>query len=144
MKILQFYIPLWAAIGYNTYCYVTVYRAMKTLISGLSSLSDSDAMGNIKNIKRLMYYPMILVICWFFGTLNRLQAILSPDDPVIWLTVLHILLGSLQGLFNAVVYGISGPVKRLILKTCCPCLPISYQLAKEDRQIELRQQGLSS
>ena len=58
-------------------------------------MSDVDRLNQIKLIKKLKYYPMILVVCWSFGTLNRLYNIVVPDDPSLWLTILHMLFGSL-------------------------------------------------
>jgi hypothetical protein len=65
---------------------------------------------------------MVLIVCWTFGTINRFYKFLEPDNPDLTLTILHVSLGSLQGLLNAIIYGISGPVKAHIIKSCCPCL----------------------
>ena len=83
---------------------------------------DEDKRRRLKLIKRLKYYPFILIICWVFGTINRIYNFAEPEDPLLWLTIIHVTLGSINGLFNAIVYGISGPVKYHIIRSCFPCL----------------------
>ena len=62
-------------------------------------------------IRRLQFYPLILVVCWFWGTVNRLQNAFSPDNAVYWLYFLQGTFRSLQGLLNAVAYGTQPQVR---------------------------------
>jgi len=57
----------------------------------------------------MVYYPMVLVGCYFFGTISRIQQIFGP--PVFALVILHTIGMSSQGTFNALVYGLSPSVK---------------------------------
>jgi len=63
-------------------------------------------------IKRLKLYPLILVVCWFWATINRLQNAFNPNNEVFWLYVLQVLFRSLQGLLNCVAYGLQPNVRR--------------------------------
>ena len=64
-------------------------------------------------IRRLQFYPLILVICWFWGTVNRLQNAFSPDNAVYWLYFMQGTFRSLQGLLNAVAYGAQPQVREV-------------------------------
>jgi hypothetical protein len=81
-------------------------------------------------IKRLKWYPIILIVCWIFGTIGRIYNFTSPREPAVWLTILAVFFGAINGLLNAIVYGISGPVKVLIIKSCCPCFG-TYEKKKD-------------
>jgi hypothetical protein len=94
--------------------------------------TTEEGKRQLKLIKRLKFYPMILIVCWIFGTINRVYLFVAPNDPQAWLTILHVFFGSINGLFNAIVYGISGPVKVLIVKTCCPCFAPRKKKKQED------------
>ena len=121
--ILQFYVPLWIAFGFNTYCYFRVYRVINVLLQNLEGRKDDDRYRKLKLIKRLRFYPIILVFCWTAGTIHRLYSLANPEEPLLWMAILTILFGSLQGLLNAIVYGFSGPVKEVIKDACFPCFP---------------------
>ena len=100
-RMFEFYIPLWIAIIYNSYAYYKVIKWLK--------LTMQDNMDN-RIIKRFMAYPMILFFCWFFASYNRIHTLFYKESMV--LNVLHRLFGSLQGLLNAIIYGMNQNVRR--------------------------------
>jgi len=110
MRFIQFYVPLWIAIGFNVYAYVKVVRFIKKYIS--TTLE-------IRFIHRLKYYPLVLVICWTFATINRIYNIFGKEVPS--LTFLHVTFGGLQGLLNAFVYGANDQVKQVWKDKLCCC-----------------------
>jgi len=111
MRFVQFYIPLWIAIGFNIYAYIKVVRFIKKYIS--TTLE-------IRFIHRLKYYPIVLVICWTFATVNRIYNIFGKE--ILALTFLHVTLGGLQGLLNAFIYGTNDQVKQVWKERICCCL----------------------
>jgi hypothetical protein len=100
MRFIQFYIPLWFAIIYNFKIYLQVIAFLKTYC-------ERDT--NHFLIRRLRLYPLILVICWSWATINRLYNFVGKE--VFILNFLHIFFGSLQGFLNACVYGLTKSVR---------------------------------
>jgi len=112
MRLFEFYLPLWGIIYYNIYVYIR-------LIHYLNSIN-----ANV-GLKRLALYPLILVICWFFPTLHRIESFFRDDSQ--FLNAMHNISESLQGILNAILYGMNENVrfewkKYLILKDWCLCL----------------------
>mmetsp|Transcript_16181 Transcript_16181/g.55297 ORF Transcript_16181/g.55297 Transcript_16181/m.55297 type:complete len:271 (-) Transcript_16181:1141-1953(-) len=96
-----FYGPVWCAIVYNGY----VYTRCIIVLRRLSSVASDEAAFKLRRtIQRLMYYPLILVIGWTPGTINRLQQLVHPKHPVFALYVLTVLSRSLIGFFNALAF----------------------------------------
>ena len=61
----------------------------------------------------MQLYPLILIFCWFWATINRIHGIFESKSPF-WLQALHIFFGNLQGLLNAFVYGFTDKVKSIL------------------------------
>lgn len=110
LGLLEFYIPLWIAIFYN-------HNAYKSIVK---HLSDSMSESTEKKIaERLSIYPKILVICWFFPTINRIWSIFF--GPSALLNILHAFFGSWQGFLNAIAYGMTDSVKEILRsRNWCP------------------------
>ncbi|EKX55538.1 hypothetical protein GUITHDRAFT_99314 [Guillardia theta CCMP2712] len=109
LRFVQFYIPLWIVIGYNVWNISTLIFHLRGLV--LSTQDDSQANTDLQVFWRLALYPVILIICWFFGTINRIYNSLHPDEPIFALYFLHKFFGSMQGFFNFLVYGMSTAVR---------------------------------
>jgi len=106
---LLFYGPLWSCIAFNAYAYYLTEKKMKSMFE----TQDAEMPDKYKAlIKRLKLYPLILVVCWFWATINRLQNAFNPNNEVFWLYVLQVLFRSLQGLLNCVAYGLQPNVRR--------------------------------
>ncbi len=56
-------------------------------------------------IRPLQAYPFIYLALSVFLLINRIQNAVKPGQPVFALVILHALSSPLQGLVNAVVYG---------------------------------------
>ncbi len=113
LRFLFFYFPLWSAIIFNAWTYYVTITTMKNI---LMTQETSDKSSDIPNkykklIARLKLYPLVLVICWFWGTINRLQNAISPSHPQFWLFLLQVLGSHSQGWMNAVVYGLNPGVR---------------------------------
>ena len=80
-------------------------------------LGDGDGGGaemrlrNLKSMRRLGTFPLILVGCWFFATVNRVYELFDAP-PSLLLYVLQVVTSSLMGLLNALVYGMAPSVRR--------------------------------
>jgi hypothetical protein len=116
-RLLLFYLPLWSAIGFNAYVYYIVSRAIGELF-GRSKSAGGTAISRWeippkyeKLIRRLRMYPLILVFCWFFATINRVQNLFAPGDPSFALFFVTALFRGMQGMLNALVYGFNPLVR---------------------------------
>ena len=112
LRILTFYGPLWIVIYYVIFVYLRF----------MHHLSGIDA--NVV-IRRLAWYPLVLVICWFFPTLHRIESFFNSDSG--FLNAIHNISESLQGILNSIIYGMNDNVryewkKYLILNNWCLCL----------------------
>mmetsp|Transcript_10616 Transcript_10616/g.25966 ORF Transcript_10616/g.25966 Transcript_10616/m.25966 type:complete len:800 (-) Transcript_10616:247-2646(-) len=99
-RFFQFYLPLWAVMGYNIQMYMSVREALNE-VRGIS--------GNT-----LLYFPIILVFCWFFGSINRIQNIISPERPKSWLFMLQVIFGNSQGFWHFLAYSSTPPVRQAL------------------------------
>jgi hypothetical protein len=121
-RMVQFYIPLWLVVGYCTYVYINVYRRLK----------ESRDVGSAKLMTRIMYYPLVLVVCFLPASINRVVEVflmpqLNSDNPsqrlntyIFIMTLLHVFFTSLFGVSNAIVYGLTPVVReRVREKLCC-------------------------
>lgn len=43
-----------------------------------------------KFVKRLVWYPAVLIVSWTFATINRVQNAAHPDHPIFGLFLLHV------------------------------------------------------
>ena len=83
--------------------YWRVGKIIKYSLEAQNSVNE-EMTSKMNKVKRLKYFPLCLIIAWFFGTVNRIYLFASPDDPSLELNILHNLFGFLSGFFNAVVY----------------------------------------
>jgi hypothetical protein len=109
-RLFIFYLPLWAAISFNAYTYFVTIRSMSNLFKSRGEESAMPAKYK-KLIQRLALYPLILVGCWFFATINRIHNFFAPEDPIFWLFFLQVVGQSLQGSLNALAYGLNPNVR---------------------------------
>eukprot|EP00471_Norrisiella_sphaerica_P007328 CAMPEP_0184481368 /NCGR_PEP_ID=MMETSP0113_2-20130426/2924_1 /TAXON_ID=91329 /ORGANISM="Norrisiella sphaerica, Strain BC52" /LENGTH=112 /DNA_ID=CAMNT_0026860465 /DNA_START=916 /DNA_END=1254 /DNA_ORIENTATION=- len=65
--------------------------------------------NSVKTLAHMVFYPMVLVVCFIFGTINRIQSIF--ERPIYEIVILHAIFQSSQGTLNAIVYGTTPSVK---------------------------------
>ena len=138
-RVLQLYLPLWVAMGYVAYVYYHIVKTIKSVIEaqreadaaqqgggagspGGAGSGDGAAAARqqLKMIRRLQFYPVIMLVCWFFPTLNRLQNVFA-DKPSFTLSVLAVSFSSLQGFFNAAAYGLTPSVTTRVAQAFREC-----------------------
>lgn len=118
-RMLLFYVPIWVAVGFNCYVYYKVIRIIRLVTRNQVGAAD---LGKVLSmINRLKLYPLILIVCWIMPTVNRFQNLADPGNPVVWLACTAVGLSSLQGMWNALVYGFTPGVKAALRKAlpCC-------------------------
>jgi len=97
-------------IIYCAYVYINVYRISKEL----QKADPHSARANIAT--KLIAYPLVLVICWFWGTVNTLQNSFDSYPGYLWLNGLHIFFAASTGILNAIFYGLSEHVREALRK----------------------------
>jgi len=102
-----FYIPLWFIAAYNLRVFWVVRSQVKQISANGAALPRS-----VQALARMVWYPVVLVICYIFGTINRIQNIFSP--PIYEIVILHALFQSSQGIGNAIVYGTTPSVQEAL------------------------------
>jgi hypothetical protein len=133
-RIFQLFIPLVLCILFNAYVYCKVIfeikrtvRATEAAAGGYASDPATQQMQKIVN--RLLRYPLILVIVWFFAAVNRITEAASGEQ-LFALSLLQQLFSSAQGFLNAFAYGFSSGVQEALSKDlaiACPCLAARLQ-----------------
>mmetsp|Transcript_26789 Transcript_26789/g.70329 ORF Transcript_26789/g.70329 Transcript_26789/m.70329 type:complete len:333 (-) Transcript_26789:829-1827(-) len=119
-RFIQFYIPLWMVFVYNFMLYALLFDRIRDLMKhGTSDTGDSQGSKEVRHFWRLGAYPVVLLVCWSFGSVNRIQNSMDPRHPILWLFVAHRFFGSLQGLLNCLVYGMNRSVRARIFGACC-------------------------
>ena len=87
---------------------------------------------------------MILVAAWTLPTISRIYNSIEPDKPLYWLTVLHCLSRGLQGILNAIAYGMTPSVKerwstlrrQIMQEHSCNALCAAEAVASDDNDTE--------
>merc|ERR1712224_295021 len=73
-----------------------------------------------KIMGRLWVYPCILIVCQaLFGMINRVQNVVSPENPIFVLYILHRFFSSVTGFVNCIVYGLNKNVRQQVATRCC-------------------------
>ena len=92
------------AVVFNTVCYTKAIALLKKN----AATAESKA-----SFYQLLFYPLILVICWSVGLVDRFEIALNNlNDPT--LRVSHVFLIQIQGFLNALAYGANYAVRSAI------------------------------
>ena len=114
MKLLlllgEFYLPLWISILFIMIGIWRVIRYIRVHFEG----QENDF------IKRLRWYPAVLIICWVFPTFQRIYSAIN-NRSIYWMLLFHVSLVGLQGFLNFLVYGFTESVRMVLRENCCQC-----------------------
>ena len=76
-RFIQFFIPLWVSIAFNTYVYTKVHKQLSSMAAVDHNVADEENLAGDSSgenggekysmLDRVKYYPMVLVACYFFG-----------------------------------------------------------------------------
>ena len=70
-------------------------------------------------MRRMILYPMVLVVCFAPVTIKRVYDIINPDKPVFILAFLAAIFLGCIGTLNALIYGFTDSVRQTITQKCC-------------------------
>ena len=94
-----FYAWVWIVIIFDIYAYVRVISRIRQEFTIMNSFIDE---GRVL-VKRLRYYPMILVICYAPITVMRILQLVGYSTEE-WLEIAALGIVNLLGFFNAIVW----------------------------------------
>ncbi|CAN0268085.1 unnamed protein product [Discosporangium mesarthrocarpum] len=57
-------------------------------------------------------YPIALVVCWSWATVNRIHEALAPYESIFWLYVLQYTFQAMHGVLNAIIFALTPAVTR--------------------------------
>eukprot|EP01138_Halocafeteria_seosinensis_P009201 gb/GECG01009403.1/.p1 GENE.gb/GECG01009403.1/~~gb/GECG01009403.1/.p1 ORF type:complete len:438 (+),score=38.00 gb/GECG01009403.1/:1-1314(+) len=120
----QFFAPLWLAIIFNAVVYIMIIRKIKGFHRVTAAVDEESAQAMLNIVKRLRFYPLILVVVWIMATVNRIVEE-AKNEEVYALFFLQKIFSSTQGLLNAFAYGFSSGVREAIrdsISKQCPSL----------------------
>ena len=110
-RLLAFYGPLWVIIPFNIYSYAKVIQIIK--FSSIVSLNEDVEMRDTL-IRRLRFYPAILILCYTPVTIKRIYDFIDPEEDNFTLSIIAATMMCLNGLCNALIYGLTDSVKSAI------------------------------
>jgi cAMP receptor-like G-protein coupled receptor len=133
MRWVCFYVPLWAVFAFNAAVYVRVLSLLRA--TAARATPGDAAVESIRAIsKRLNVYPFILLAVWTFPSINQVVES-AGKRQVFGLFLVASASAGLQGLLNALAYGLSGGVRdavRDVLAGWCPrCIKSTAALASD-------------
>ena len=108
-RFMQFYLPLWTCMAYNARIAFDMRSHIEHLRQHMTMVVGGDE--NKLPKRTFLLFPLVLLISWTFATINRVQQMISPDHPQLWLFILHVLFCNAQGLFHAVAFGFTRSVR---------------------------------
>ena len=114
LELCYLYIELWIAFFFNSIIIYKVIRALKLV----------GVTGDSNWVIKLRFYPLLLIICWICGTVLQIYSLVHPDfieKKMEWLLFLSLFFISLQGIFNAIIYGLNATVQKIMKKHFCRC-----------------------
>jgi len=71
-RLCLFYIPLWLSTIYNFVNYIRIWRFVKEYFSKEEENDDIATKKQLSIIKKLTLYPLIMVVCYLFATINKI------------------------------------------------------------------------
>lgn len=105
LRFFAFYIPLWAILLVNTVLYILIFRSIRRQLKQLGAAPSDAAM----NVRRLFFYPIVMLLAWLFPSVNRIQNWIAPAYPNFILFSLHSFFSALMGFLNCLAF-LSDPV----------------------------------
>lgn len=101
-----YYLPLILIFIFCVCIYSIILWHIRKLESAMADQSASNAKTKFAVFRRLKYYPMVLLICFFFPTMRRIYQLFEDEAPF-WLGVCHALGSGSYGFLNGMVYGVN-------------------------------------
>merc|ERR1712070_295175 len=120
LRYICYYIPTWCFMLLIIILFGRIIREVRGLISqGEASIAHQmDPLVAI--VKRLAIYPTVMFICFFFPSINRIHNTVDPQHPSFALYILTVAFSNLNGVANALVFGMTSGMAGDIQRECCP------------------------
>jgi hypothetical protein len=115
-RLVAYYLPSWIIIFYCCVIYSIIVLRLNSILK--SPEYSTNTVVRIE--KRLLLYPVILMICIIPSSVNRILLYFNPDDTNLYLMCISVGLNASIGFFNACAYGITPSVKYTILSVLRP------------------------
>lgn len=112
LRWLVFYLPLYLVFGYSFYTYHRVHKEV-TRFSSHSSRSDKFSEAQ-SFMYKLYLYPFMLVVSYTPSTIYRIYNLITMGDSLFALAFMSAFSMSLNGLLNALVYGLNKYVRQAL------------------------------
>ncbi|KAG5185120.1 hypothetical protein JKP88DRAFT_268431 [Tribonema minus] len=123
-----FYGILWLIIAGEIVAYVQVYRRVHQMVARMEAAGAQQGSSVRRRqarvrrfLRSLAMYPAILIFCWTTPSINRIQNIIDPDNPIYPLLLTQVITVRLQGLLNAIAYGFTDAVQGAWHDAGCAC-----------------------
>jgi hypothetical protein len=116
LRAVVFYIPLMVVLAYCAYTYTRVYRELSCYSKNTLDITYEDRRAVLY---KLYLYPLVLVVSFAPVTVYRVTNFSNDHDSGNFaLALTSAILMSLNGLMNAVVYGMTKHVRQTVLASC--------------------------
>ena len=116
MIILQFYVPLLAVVVFNIFLCVVIWKELRKHTGSVAELHVIKR----KVFKRMMLYPLVLLICFIPAAIHRFSHDLLINDNSGPIDMTSMLGSCLYGFFNSIVYGCTQTVRKKIISKIFP------------------------
>jgi Slime mold cyclic AMP receptor len=135
VRFLCFYLWVLGAMVYLTVVNVLMQRKLARDWTLTQRAIDSKREA-LSVEQTLRWIAVALVVLWIPGLANRIQNVIQPGQPVLWLYVAHAVATPLQGFVNSLIIGVNDEVRyqlRLWLsKHFSCCNPDVHYLSVQD------------
>lgn len=134
-RIFQVYFWLWLVFLVNSIMYVVICCRVRKVAQYVSGLNGNHG----AELLRLGIYPLVLLVCYSFASIDRVQNWIDPDHPIFWLQAVHIGLVGACGAGNAIAFLTIPAVRAEVLnlfRRCglCGGMSKAERIAEEFRQ----------
>lgn len=116
LRFYTFLVPLWIIIFIEIYLFVRVYRNLR------GSEGGEIAILRRKLSIKIGVYPFIIIVCYLPYTIKGIMEIQDNFEETrleYKLTIVSGVIRCLIGLFNAIAYGLTGKVKKILRRKLC-------------------------
>jgi hypothetical protein len=110
-RYLFFYGPLLAILVFNTATYILVSKKLHNERKRITPIIDEKSPRGYSIESTFRYFLLVLVFCWIFALINRVQNTLYPTQPIFYLYALQACFTPLQGFLNSIIYGFNDELR---------------------------------
>jgi len=115
-RFMSFYTWVWIVMIVMTYLYIQIILVIRGATVDGGSEHNKRIMGVVR---RLIAYPCIMFFGYLFGTINRIQNAADQDNPSVGLYILTTIFLNINGMANAIAYGMNESLQKEIKRCCC-------------------------